>query len=95
MFIIELTYKAALDQIDAHMTEHVKFLKKHYASGSFVVSGRKIPRDGGIILAVGESREQIERIVQEDPFCKFGLADVRIIEFRTSQRADDIPKRIE
>ena len=95
MFVIELTYKAALDQIDAHMTEHVKFLKKHYASGSFVVSGRKIPRDGGIILAVGESREEIERIVQEDPFCKFGLADFRIIEFRTSQRADDIPKRIE
>ena len=95
MFVIELTYKAALDQIDAHMTEHVKFLKKHYASGSFVVSGRKIPRDGGIILAVGESREEIERIVQEDPFCRFGLADFRIIEFRTSQRADDIPKRIE
>ena len=59
MFIIELTYKAALDQIDDHMTEHVKFLKKHYASGNFVVSGRKIPRDGGIILAMGESREQI------------------------------------
>jgi uncharacterized protein YciI len=95
MFVIELTYKAALDQIDAHMTEHVKFLKKHYASGSFFVSGRKIPRDGGIILAVGESREQIERIVKDDPFCKFGLADFRIIEFRTSQRADDIPKRIE
>ena len=95
MFVIELTYKAALDQIDAHMTEHVKFLKKHYASGSFVVSGRKIPRDGGIILAVGESREEIERIVREDPFCTFGLADFRIIEFRTSQRADDIPKRIE
>jgi uncharacterized protein YciI len=95
MFVIELTYKTALDQIDSHMTEHVKFLKKHYASGNFVVSGRKIPRDGGIILAVGESREQIEHIVKDDPFCKFGLADFRIIEFRTSQRADDIPKRIE
>ena len=95
MFVIELTYKVALDRIDAHMTEHVKFLKKHYASGNFVVSGRKIPRDGGIILAVGESREQIETIIKEDPFCKFGLADFRIIQFRTSQRADDIPKRIE
>jgi uncharacterized protein YciI len=95
MFIIELTYKAALDRIDAQMTEHVKFLKKHYASGNFVVSGRKIPRDGGIILAVGESREQIEQIIKEDPFCKCGLADFRIIEFRTSQRADDIPKRLE
>jgi uncharacterized protein YciI len=95
MFIIELTYKAALAQIDQHMTEHVKFLKKHYASGNFVVSGRKIPREGGIILAIGESRDQIESIIKEDPFHKFGLADFRVIEFRASQRADDVPKRIE
>ena len=87
MFVIELTYKAALAEIDAHMAAHVIFLKKHYASGNFLVSGRKIPRDGGIILAVGESRQQIEAIVQEDPFHKHGLADFRIIEFRASQRA--------
>jgi uncharacterized protein YciI len=95
MFVIELTYKAALNQIDAHMTEHVKFLKKYYASGNFVVSGRKIPRDGGIIVAVGESREQIENVIKEDPFYKLGLADFRVMEFRASQRAGDIPKRIE
>ena len=95
MFVIELTYKAALAQIDAHMTEHVKFLKKYYASGNFVVSGRKIPRDGGIIVAVGESKERIEAIMKNDPFCKSNLADFRVIEFRASQRAEDIPKRIE
>jgi uncharacterized protein YciI len=95
MFVIELTYKAALAEIDAHMAAHVIFLKKHYASGNFLVSGRKIPRDGGIILAVGESRQQIEAIVQEDPFHRHGLADFRIIEFRASQRADDIQKRID
>jgi len=95
MFVIELTYKVPLADIDAHMTAHVLFLKKYYASGNFLVSGRKIPRDGGIILAVGPSRRQIEVIVEEDPFYKHGLADFRIIEFRSSQRADDIQKRIE
>jgi uncharacterized protein YciI len=94
MFVIELTYKAPLADIDARMTAHVRFLKKYYASGNFLVSGRKIPRDGGIILAVGNSREQIETIVQEDPFYTHGLADFRIIEFRASQRADDIQERI-
>jgi uncharacterized protein YciI len=59
------------------------------------VSGRKIPRDGGIILAVGGSREEIETIVREDPFVARGLAEFRIIEFRASQRADDIQKRID
>lgn len=95
MFIVELTYKVALARIDAHMTEHVKFLKKYYAAGNFIVSGRKIPRDGGIIVAVGGSREEIESVIKEDPFYTFGLADFRIIEFRASQRADDIPTRIE
>jgi uncharacterized protein YciI len=95
MFVIELTYKAPLAEIDAHMAAHVMFLKKYYASGNFLVSGRKIPRDGGIILAVGTSRRQIEAIVEEDPFYEHGLADFRIVEFRASQRADDIQKRIE
>jgi uncharacterized protein YciI len=94
MFVIELTYKADLAEIDAHMPAHVAFLKKYYGSGNFLVSGRKIPRDGGIILAVGESREQIDAIMKEDPFHERGLADIRIIQFRASQRADDIEKRI-
>ena len=95
MFVIELIYKVDLAKIDAHMKAHVAFLKKYYASGHFLVSGRKIPRDGGIILAVGESRAEIEAIVSEDPFCKHGLADTRIIEFRASQRAGDIQQRIQ
>ena len=66
MFVIELTYKADLKKIDAHMAAHVRFLKKYYASGNFLVSGRKIPREGGIILAVGK-RQDIDAIVKEDP----------------------------
>ena len=94
MFVIELTYKAALVEIDAHMAAHMKYLRKYYASGHFLVSGRKIPRDGGIILAVGGSRREIEAIAGEDPFCARGLAEFRVIEFRASQRADDIQQRI-
>ena len=93
MFLIELNYTADLADIDAHMAAHVAFLKKHYDAGHFLVSGRKIPRDGGIILAVGKSRQQIQSIIEEDPFYREGLADFRIVEFRASQRAADMPKR--
>jgi len=95
MFVVELVYKADLKKIDAQMRAHMAFLKKHYAAGRFLVSGRKIPRDGGIILALGKSREEIEAIMSEDPFCKHGLAELRVIEFRASQRAKDIPERVE
>src|SRR5881296_2286540 len=94
MFVIELIYQGPLAEIDAHMAVHVRFLNKYYAAGNFLVSGRKIPREGGIILAVGASRREIEAIVQEDPFYAHGLADFRIIEFRASQRANDIQERI-
>jgi len=95
MFVIELTYKVDLAEIDVAMRPHMAYLKKHYAAGKFLVSGRKVPREGGIILAVGESREEIEGIVRQDPFVSRGLADFRLIEFRPSQRADDIDKLIE
>ena len=95
MFVIELIYKAELSEIDAHMKAHMAYLKKYYAAGNFLVSGRKIPRDGGVILAVGKDKPTLEAIVREDPFILRDLADYRIIEFRASQRADDIQQRIE
>ena len=94
MFLIELTYKAALADIDRHMKAHVAFLNQHYAAGRFVVSGRKIPREGGIIVAIGGTREEIEALMREDPFVARGLAEVRVVEFRASQRAPDLPPRI-
>jgi uncharacterized protein YciI len=95
MFVIELTYRAPLLDIDANMAAHVRFLKKYYAAGTFLISGRKIPRDGGIIVAAGNSLADIEAIVREDPFVERGLADFRIVQFRASQRADDLPRRME
>jgi uncharacterized protein YciI len=94
MFVIELTYKAALPEIDRHMKAHVAFLNQQYAAGRFVVSGRKIPREGGIIVATGGTREEIEALMREDPFVVHGLAEVRVVEFRASQRAGDLPERI-
>jgi uncharacterized protein YciI len=88
VFVIELLYKAPLAEIDANMAAHVAFLNKYYAAGNFIVSGRKIPRDGGIIIAVGSTREEIEAIAREDPFVVRALADFRVIEFRASQRAE-------
>lgn len=94
MFIIELTYKVPLEEIDAHMKQHVIYLNKYYKSKNFIVSGRKIPRDGGIIIAVASSKKEIEKIIKQDPFYKNKLAEFRIIEFNASQKSDDINELI-
>ena len=95
MFVIELHYKVELAQIDAAMRAHMAWLRTHYDAGTFVLSGRKVPRDGGVILAVGHDRAAIEAIVQTGPFVARGLADYRVIEFRASQRAPDLPARLD
>jgi uncharacterized protein YciI len=95
MFVIELVYTADLAAIDAAMKEHMAFVRKYYASGNFLVSGRKVPRDGGVILAVGADRSTIEAIANEDPFVSRGLAEVRIIEFRASQHAKNLQQLVE
>lgn len=85
MFIINLNYVVPLEQLDAHMTEHVKFLNTCYKQNIFLTSGRKVPRTGGIIIGQAESKEALEAIMAEDPFCKHGLAEVTITEFLNSQ----------
>jgi uncharacterized protein YciI len=92
MFIINLNYIVPLEQLDAHMTDHVKFLRKYYKQNVFVASGRKVPRTGGIILALAKSKEEIEQIIQGDPFYSHKLAEFSITEFQTSQYHPELKK---
>ena len=92
MFIINLNYIVPLEKLDAHMAEHVKYLHKYYKMNVFVASGRKVPRTGGIILALAKSREEVERIISEDPFHIHHLADFSVTEFLTSQYHPDLKK---
>lgn len=93
--MFNLDYVAPLDQIDSRMAEHVKFLQKHYKAGTFLASGRKVPRTGGIILAVGKSKVEIEAIMKADPFVKFKLAKAEVTEFQNSQMAPGFRKMME
>ncbi|MFI0226708.1 YciI family protein [Streptomyces lydicus] len=81
MFVLELTYAAPLDRVDAVLQDHVEWLQKEYAAGHFIAAGRKVPRDGGVILAAGVDRTTVERIVAEDPFTVAGVCTYRITEF--------------
>lgn len=95
MFIINLNYVAPLTKIDGRMKEHMVFLNACYREGLFLVSGRKIPRTGGIILAHGSSKEALETLMNNDPFVAEGLAEFSIIEFRASQSHPDLKKLLE
>lgn len=52
MFVLELSYTAPLEAVDALLPDHVAWLDGLYEQGVFLASGRKEPREGGVILAV-------------------------------------------
>lgn len=81
MFIVSVNYIKPLEQIDSLLEEHIEFLKGQYEKKMFVASGRKIPRTGGIILAKTKDREELDTILQQDPFYKNGAAEYEITEF--------------
>ena len=87
MFVLELTYTAPIERVEAVLPEHVAWLGAHYTSGVFIASGRKVPRDGGVILAVGDDRAKIEELVRSDPFSVLGVCAYRITEFLATRTA--------
>jgi uncharacterized protein YciI len=88
MFIIALTYTAPLARIDAYLAAHRAFLAEQYARGLFLMSGRKEPRDGGIILAHAASRAELDAVLRDDPFHQAGVASYEITEFVPTMTAE-------
>jgi uncharacterized protein YciI len=89
-FIVSLTYTAPIEQVDALLDEHVAWLRANHAAGHLLGWGRKVPREGGILLAKGESRDEIAALAAQDPFIKGGVAEFEVIEWAAGFLDDSI-----
>lgn len=87
IYVVVLTYVKPLEEVDSQIPAHVEWLKKGYEDGVFLASGRRIPRNGGVILAKCDSIEALEERLHQDPFQKLNIAKVDIIPFEASMRA--------
>lgn len=89
MFIIDLEYIEPLDIVDNYLPLHIKYLEEQYSKNNFIASGKKVPRNGGIILSSLSSREKLDEIIAQDPFYKEKIAKYEVIEFRASMTAPE------
>ncbi|QZT36895.1 hypothetical protein K5X82_16910 [Halosquirtibacter xylanolyticus] len=88
MFILNLTYKVSIDVIKQYMDGHIEFLDNQFQNGNFILSGRKIPRVGGIIISVQTNKSDLMETIKKDPLCYHKLADYEIIEFCASKTSE-------
>ena len=87
MFIILLHYIQPLTVIEKYIEEHRKFLDTHYSAGHFIASRAQVPRTGGVILAKNLNRNELDAVLNEDPFYREQLATYQVIEFNPTKYA--------
>jgi uncharacterized protein YciI len=80
VFVLLPTFQAPLHQVDTILEEHRGWLDAHCAAGRFLLFGRRVPRDGGFILAADGDRTEIERIAATDPFATAGFVRYEVLE---------------
>lgn len=90
MFVVSITYKVNLEQVESHLDDHIAYLDRQYELGHFLVSGRKVPRTGGVILALAQSREMLDAVLVEDPFYQHALADYDVTEFVPTKSSQEL-----
>ncbi|GAA2158809.1 YciI family protein [Actinomadura napierensis] len=69
LHLLRLEYTKSEQAAEPHIKDHVAFLDRHHAAGTFLVSGQTVPSEqGGLIIAAGVDRATAEKIAAEDPF---------------------------
>ena len=87
--VVVLDYDGAQDAIDAAMPDHLAWLTKRYDEGRILLSGRRTPWTGGVMLCRG-TRDEVDALVATMPFVAGGLARAELTGFTTGMPAPAI-----
>ncbi|MCS3426468.1 hypothetical protein [Leucobacter aridicollis] len=91
MHILRLEYIGAESDAEQHIPGLIAYLECNHARGVSVVSGQTVPTEhGGVIVATGVSRHEIELISRTAPCVSSGVGRYTVTTFergRTSATA--------
>jgi uncharacterized protein YciI len=89
MFVLISRFQKPLDEVNRSFALHSAWVQRQYESGRFLVSGRRDPVIGGIIVARASSEQELREVLATDPYQQRGLAQYEIFVFE----ATEFPKR--
>ena len=95
MFVVLLDYLVPLEVIERHLGAHRAHLAEQYAAGRLLVSGPRLPRRGGVIIARCPDRAELDAMMQRDPFIRQGVASYRVVEFAARAACGELAASVE
>lgn len=91
LIVIDLVYTAPTDRIEPHRAAHMAFIKQCLDEGFILVSGPKVPRTGGTIIAIAKDVEAARARMALDPFVTENLVDLTYTPFDPGTRHPALP----
>ncbi|MEZ2132907.1 MULTISPECIES: YciI family protein [unclassified Sinorhizobium] len=88
MFIVFLRFSDNRTQAAQFMEGHNAWIKRGFDSGTFLLAGSLQPNVGGTVFAHNIDREDLDALVQEDPFVAERVVSAEIHEI-TPGRVDE------
>ncbi len=89
MFVLISRFQKPFEEVNRSFVSHSAWVQRNYESGQFLVSGRREPLIGGIIVARASSEQELREVLRTDPYQQQGLAEYEIFAFE----ATEFPKR--
>lgn len=80
-FLVEITYLVPAEELNEILSSHRAFLQTGYEKGWLLLSGPKVPRVGGVVIARAPTLEDLQAFFANDPYRLNHLAEYRYAEF--------------
>lgn len=93
MFIITLKFSNNTNnksQAVQFMQEHNAWVKNGFDQGVFLFAGTIQPSLGGVIIAVGITKQALDDMINTDPFVREDIVRPEIMEIKPSQMAEEL-----
>ncbi|HYM21453.1 MAG TPA: YciI family protein [Candidatus Kapabacteria bacterium] len=89
-FLINTRPLQPLDVVEKNTPAHRAYLRTQYEAGIMLLSGPRVPRTGGVLIAQADDITAIEKMVAADPFNTTGTMQYEIVEFAPTLWAEQL-----
>ena len=80
MNVLIVNYIKQSEEVKPHIDAHNIWVKKYFDEGIFMAAGPKKSKLGGVILAKTIDKSKLLKILAEDSYVQYDVAEYQIIE---------------
>ena len=81
MFLLLGRYLKPVDEVEVHLDAHRAWVREHAEAGRFIAAGREVPLQGGLLVAVGVTRDEVDAMIAAAPYVTEGVAQYDVREY--------------